>query len=433
MRLFFKKFEFQEIEYLSKSYIFISAILLTIGITTSIAITNIALTIGFVGLLMSAVSKSFNFKKDDTPILLLFAQNILSVFGLNIRNSFNNLNIIRFFLPYFVLSRMSEKHKFIVNLLGLVTIFTSLCIIINAFFGMNLINLLYSKKVYFHFPPDHGTALWSTNPLATGSIMMMLTLLFLTLSFYYRNGIYYISAFLGFLSLFLIQERSAILGFTFGIILIPFFINKVKFKKIVFFYTVVILVFVVLFQFSFINKRFSDAFHYKKDTSVLLRLAQWDAAINAMPKQNLKTILFGFGLNNADKAILQYKLGSFKKLCNKYSLNCATYTQLNGIGYMDNLYFQTLIDYGIFGELLLLMSFFLIIRNNLAAKPTSEFSIAFNKATTIAFMSFLVSSLFFSAFLYTDFVYFLMYLLGLNESIKIWDSSTISLLYAPEI
>jgi O-antigen ligase len=37
----------------------------------------------------------------------------------------------------------------------------------------------------------------------------------------------------------------------------------------------------------------------------------------------------------------------------------------------------------------------------------------------------LVSSFFFSAFLYMDFVYFLMYLIGLNESIKAWDSSDI--------
>jgi O-antigen ligase len=215
----------------------------------------------------------------------------------------------------------------------------------------------------------------------------------------------------------LIQERSAILGFLIGVMLIPFFVKKFKRKHLVFYYSAVVLIFVFLLQVSFIKQH--------TNASILLRFAQWDAAIKAMPKQDLKTILFGFGLNNADKAILPYKISSFKSICDKYSLNCSSYTKLNGIEYMDSLYFQTLIDYGIIGELLLFASIFIILKNNLNAKPISKFSIAFNKSTTIAFVSFLVSSFFFSAFLYIDFVYFLMYLLGLNESIKIWDSSDI--------
>ncbi|OSS42392.1 hypothetical protein DESAMIL20_1945 [Desulfurella amilsii] len=422
---FFKNLEFPSLDYFSRKFILVSAILLTIGLTTSIAITNIALTIGFVGLLTAVVSKTFKFKRNDVPIGLLFIQNLLSVFGIDIKNSFTNLNPIRLFLPYFVLSRLSEKHKAIVNLLGLVTIFTSICIIINAFFGHKITDLLSAKHIYFHFPPLQANSLWSTNALATGSIMMMLTLVFITLSFYYKSIIYYISSLLGFLSLFLIQERSAILGFVIGVILIPFFVKKIKRKHLVFYYSAVVLVFLVFLQVGFIKQRINQAIQYNKSTSIFLRFAQWDAAIKAMPKQDLKTILFGFGLNNADKAILRYKISSFKSICDKYSLHCSSYTKLNGIGHMDNLYFQILIDYGIIGELLLFASFFIILKNNLTARPISKFSTAFNKSTTIAFISFLVSSFFFSAFLYIDFVYFLMYLLGLNESIKIWDSSDI--------
>jgi O-antigen ligase len=413
---FFRNLEFPSLDYFSRKFILISTILLTIGLTNSIAITNIALTIGFVGLLTALLSKTFKFKRNDTPIGLLFIQNLLSVFGVDIKNSFTNLNPIRLFLPYFILSRLSEKHKAIVNLLGLVTIFTSICIIINAFFGYQIIDL-FSQHIRFYFPPLKATSLWSTNAQATGSIVMMLTLVFITLSFYHKSIIYYTSALFSFLSLFLIQERSAILGFLIGIMLIPFFVKKFKRKHLVFYYSAVVLIFVFLLQVSFIKQH--------TNASILLRFAQWDAAIKAMPKQDLKTILFGFGLNNADKAILPYKISSFKSICDKYSLNCSSYTKLNGIEYMDSLYFQTLIDYGIIGELLLFASIFIILKNNLNAKPISKFSIAFNKSTTIAFVSFLVSSFFFSAFLYIDFVYFLMYLLGLNESIKIWDSSDI--------
>jgi len=421
---FLRNLEFPSLDYFSRKFILISTILLTIGLTTSIAITNIALTIGFVGLLTALLSKTFKFKRNDTPIGLLFIQNLLSVFGVDIKNSFTNLNPIRLFLPYFILSRLSEKHKAIVNLLGLVTIFTSICIIINAFFGYQITDL-FSQHIHFYFPPLHGNSLWSTSVQATGSIVMMLALVFITLSFYHKSIIYYTSALFSFLSLFLIQERSAILGFLIGVMLIPFFVKKFKRKHLVFYYSAVVLIFVFLLQIGFIKQRINQAIKYSTNTSILLRFAQWDAAIKAMPKQDLKTILFGFGLNNADKAILPYKISSFKSICDKYSLHCSSYTKLNGIGCMDSLYFQILIEYGIIGELLLFASIFIILKNNLNAKPISKFSIAFNKSTTIAFVSFLVSSFFFSAFLYIDFVYFLMYLLGLNESIKIWDSSDI--------
>ncbi|MGE4546397.1 MAG: O-antigen ligase family protein [Desulfurella sp.] len=421
---FFKNLELPSLDYFSKKFILVSAILLTIGLTNSIAITYIALTIGFVGLLTAAASKTFKFKRNDLPIGLLFIQNLLSVFGIDIKNSFTNLNPIRLFLPYFILSRLSEKHKAIVNLLSLVTIFTSICIFINAFFGHQIIDL-FSQHIHFYFPPLKATSLWSTSAQATGSIIMMLALVFITLSFYYKSFIYYISALFSFLSLFLIQERSAILGFFIGVMLIPIFLKKFKKKHFVFYYSAVVLVFVIMLQVNFVKKNINQAIKYSSNTSILLRFAQWDAALKAMPKQDLKTILFGFGLNNADKSILPYKISSFKSICDKYSLNCSPYTKLNGTGYMDSLYFQTLIDYGIIGELLLFASIFIILKNNLTAKPISKFSTAFNKATTVAFVSFLVSSLFFSAFLYIDFVYFLMYLLGLNESIKIWDSSDI--------
>lgn len=420
---FLKNLEFPSLDYFSRKFILVSAILLTMGLTTSIAITNIALTIGFVGLLTAILSKTFKFKINDIPIGFLFIQNLLSIFGVNIKNSFTNLNPIRLFLPYFILSRLSEKHKVIVNLLGLVTIFTSICIIINAFFGYQITDLL-SQRIHFYFPPLQATSLWSTSTVATGSIMMMLTLVFITLSLYYKSIVYYISAFLGFFSLLLIQQKLAILGFLFGVILIPFFVNELKKKHLVFYYSAVALIIVFLLKFDFIVKH-NHTTKYNTNISLLLRFSQWDAALKAMPKQDVKTILFGFGLNNADKAILQYKISSFKNVCDKYSLACGSYNKLDGLEHMNNIFFQTLIDYGIIGEFLLFAFIFLILKNNLTAKPISKFSIAFNKSTTIAFISFLISSFFFSAFLYIDFVYFLMYLLGLNESIKIWDSSDI--------
>ncbi|AHF97641.1 hypothetical protein DESACE_00200 [Desulfurella acetivorans A63] len=422
---YFNNIEFPSVDYIGKKFIFVSAFLLTIGITTSIAITNIALTIGFVGLLILALSKTFSFEKKDIPIGLLFLQNLLSIFGINVKNSFTNLNPVRLFLPYFILSRLSEKHKFIVNLLALVTIFTSICIMVKAFFNFEIQDIFSARHIYFHYPPIQAGSLWSTSFLATGSIMMMLALLFVTLSFYYKSIFYYTSAAFAFLSLFFIRELSAMLGLFIGIMLIPFFIKKIKKKNLIFFYTIIIIAFIILFEASPVKQKIINAVHYHKNTSILLRFAQWDAAIKAIQKQNLKTIMFGFGLNNADKAILPYKIESFKNICNKYSTHCSSYTQLNGIGYMDNLYFQTLIDYGVIGELLLILSFFIIIRNNLNAQTISKFATAFNKATTIAFVSFIVSSFFFSAFLYIDMFYFLMYILGLNESIKMWDSSDI--------
>ncbi len=142
-----------------------------------------------------------------------------------------------------------------------------------------------------------------------------------------------------------------------------------------------------------------------------------------MPKQNLKTVLFGFGLNNTDKQLLQYKIDSFKTICHKYSIECDTKLVYNH--HIDNLYLQILAEYGIVGELLLLLAFFIIIKSNLKAKPISKLAMAFNKATTLGLCAFLFVCLFFSAFSYINMFYFLMYLIGLNESIKAWDSKDI--------
>ncbi len=406
----------------SNGLIFSSTVLLTIGVTTSIAITNIALTIGFLGLIVLATSKSFKFKKGDIPIILLFVQYTLSIFGINIKNSFRNIDIIRFTLPYFILSRLKAKHKLIIHLLAITTIVTSTSIFLNAFFGLRVQHLFNASHIHFHYPPIHATGFLPIDPLAIGCVMMMLSLLFLVLSIYLKNFLYYLSSFFSFASLFLVQERSAILAFIFGLIIIPFFIKVINIKKLSILYIVFFSIILIAFtQVSFLKQRAIGVIKYKRDTSILIRLAEMEAALKAMPKQNLKTILFGFGLHNSDSAILKYKIKYKAKICKKFSLRCSSYYKSNRIGCMDNLYFQILIDYGIIGLLLLFVSFYLIIKNNLTAKLNTELSIAFNKATTIAFLSFLVSAFFFSAFLYTHFVYFLMYILGLNESIKALD------------
>ncbi len=257
-----KNIAFPSIDYISGKFIFVSAALLTIGITTSIALTNIALTIGFVGLLILVFSKSLKFEKKDIPIAILFIQNLLSVFGLNIKNSFTNLNPVRLFLPYFILSRLNEKHKFIINLLGLTTIFTSMCILIKAFFNIEVQDLFSVNHIYFYYPPIRATNLWSTSYLATGSIMMILALLFTTLSLYYNNIIYYLSAMFGFLSLFFIQELVAILGFIFGIILLSI-IKKTKKNHLMAVYIAITIIVGSMFLFTPIKQNIDQVFHYK--------------------------------------------------------------------------------------------------------------------------------------------------------------------------
>lgn len=398
---------------LSYQILYISALMFSVFVATSIAADSLAISLGLIGLIMLIATKQFKFQKNDLPpALFSIAYFWSSVFSLNPLYSLLNFHYIWHFAPYWIVSRVKKNYKTIINVLAVFIIVSAFGVYFNAFFhikpadifsvNLSSLHLSYPNKA---FAPEG----FSGFPSYIGAIMLIATFFFGALGVFTKNKLYIAASFFAIFAVVLTQERQDWLGLLIGVLCIPLFIKN---KKIWLVYLIGIIVVVGLVQTSFVKNRLYYTLNYTKDPGVVIRFAMIKASFDVFNHSSTIRKLTGYGPHYASKIVHDDTVRFYKQMALKYNIN----PNANIATVIDNYYLNILMSAGVIGLILILSAFFMLLRNNIKAiKYAKGEQKALLIGMSLGLIAFYAASAFDNLLGSAQVSIFLLFMLGVNS------------------
>ncbi|SDC95846.1 O-antigen ligase like membrane protein [Desulfurella multipotens] len=398
---------------LSFQLLYISSLMFAVFVATSIAADSLAISIGLIGLIMLILTKQFRFERNDLPPALFSITYFWSsVFSINPIHSLSSFHYIWHFAPYWIVSRIKNNYKTIINVLAIFIIISSIGVYFNAFFCIKPANIFSVAWSSLHFSlPNKACAPegFSGFPSYIGAIMLVSTFFFGALGFYNKKKVYLLASLCALIATILTQERQDWLGLLVGIISIAFFVKN---RKIWLIYLAGIVLVVGLAQTGFVKNRLHYTLHFTKDPDIVIRFAMIKASFDIFNKSSLTRKLTGYGPSFASKIVHDDTVKIYKQLANKYHIN----PNANIATVIDNYYVNILMSAGLIGLILILSAFFMLLRNNIKAiKYSSGEQKAILIGMSLGLIAFYVASGFDNLLGSAQVSIFLSFMLGINS------------------
>ncbi len=396
--------------------LFISAILLGVSTPLSIALDNIAIAIGLLGLVLQI--KRIKLKGLDLRVLGVSVVGFLSsTLSINPFKSLKKSHYLWHFLPYFILSRVDRrKIKVVLVVLAVSFVFSSLAVILQAFTGIkiDITHLSQLKNLHFLHAPVRGLGVFSA-PLTTAGVLTPITLLFLSLSIFERGVLRLFFVFvslIGFVALILNFSRSYWIGSFVAVLLMPLFYFKKRSFVLV---PVLAVVFgITLYEFvPSVHNRVNTIFHYRSNVSAMDRIALWRAGIELYKDYDLEYKLIGCGSGNLFHFLKPHLKRSVAEVFGRKNMYSHFFSSVH------NEYLQILLKWGVVG---LLVWFYLwgyvLYRNFVFLRQSdNDFYRGVVLGLTMGFVAFLIGGFFEHNVGDAEVIILIMFLLGINKNI----------------
>lgn len=398
---------------LAYQILYVSALMFSVFVATSIAADSLAIGVGLIGLIMLIAKKQFKFKKNDLPpALFSIAYFCSSVFSLNPLRSLLNFHYIWHFAPYWIVSRIKNNYKTIINVLAVFIIVSAFGVYFNAFFhikpadifnvGLSNLHLSYPSKA---FAPEG----FSGFPSYIGAIMLIATFFFGALGVFSKKKLHIAAAFFALFAVVLTQERQDWLGLFIGALCVPFFIKS---KKVWLIYLIGIVIAVGFMQTSFVKNRLHYTINYTKDPDVVIRFAMIKASVDIFSHSSALRKLTGYGPHYASKIVHDDTVKFYKQMALQYHID----PNANIATVIDNYYINILMSTGLIGLILILSAFFMLLKNNLKAiKYAQGEQKAILIGMSLGLIAFYVASAFDNLLGSAQVSIFLLFMLGINS------------------
>ncbi len=393
--------------------LYLSVILLAVFTTTSIAADNLAIGIGFIGLMLLIASKEFRFRDYDTaPASFSIAYFWSSLFSLNPLHSLANFHYVWHFAPYWITSRAKVNVSKIIKILAVFVIISAFGVYFNAFFCIKPAYIFSARVSHIHFSlPSKACAPegFSGFPSYIGAIMLISTFFFGSLGFYSKNKLYIAASILSAIATILTQERQDWLGLLIGLLCIPLFVKN---KKIWILYLIGAIAIVGLSQTHFVKNRLHYTLHYTKDPDIVIRFAMIKASFDVFEHSSLARKLTGYGPGYASKLVHDDAVKFYKQMALKYHINPNA-----GIStVIDNYYINILMSAGLVGLALIIFAFVMLLVNNIKHMRYAEGEQkAMLIGMSLGLIAFYVASGFDNLLGSAQVSIFLLFMLGINS------------------
>lgn len=412
---FFKRFEYQKLKDLAVLLIYISAIALAAFSAISIALSNGAIVIGAIGLVVLIFSKQLKFQKNDIPIAMIQLQGFLaSALSINPIHNLLNFQYIWHFLPYYITSRIKQNIHILLNILAVSILISAFGLYFSAFFGIKPTDVL-NLNTHLSFDIYQGP-FGFTGCASYASIMLVFgTFIFGLLGIEKKNIFYMAVAVFAFFGVILAQERQDWLGFAVATLCLPiFFKNK---RLVIIIYSVFFILFVLAYNLSFVKNRINQTIHFGHDASIVIRFAMIKGSKEVFKDASLYRKLFGYGPGKSFKSkTFPVIVKNYKELSNIYKV--PKYYPGLIPNTIDNFYFKSLVSSGLVGIGLILSAFFLLLKTNIKAiRQSSGSKKKLLLGITLGLIAFYTASFFDNLLGSAQVSIFLCFVLGINSLI----------------
>ncbi len=397
-------------------FLILSAILLSISTPISVALDNIAIGLGLIGLIL--LYKKLKPRDMDWRILSISAIGFVSsVFSSKPLYSLKSSHYLWHFLPYFIVSKIKrEKIPALLLILGIFGCVEAFAVIFESLTGINPKNIKAFGSMHLLSHPIRAEGFFN-NELTTAGVISVIFLIFLGLLIFDREAkkkriFYFFVSFVTFIGLILTFTRSYWIGSVAAIILLPFVNIKSNRAKAV---TVVSILFAVtMYLFvPIVHNRVQTIVHYKKNVSAMDRIALWEAGIDLYKHYNIKNKLIGCGSGNLYPVLKPYLIERVKAVFGDKNIKSHLFSAVH------NEYLQILLKWGVIGLVVWLYVWLYVLYRNVIfiLKTDNGFYKALIVGITMGFIAFLVGGFFEHNVGDAEVIIFIMYMLGINKNI----------------
>ncbi len=404
----------EKLKTIGEKLIFLSAIIFSLSLPTSIALDNVAAGIGILGLLIYLFSKAQLSLPPIKPLLFFtIPEFISSLFNIEmLRKLTKYTDINHHLIPYFVSFKafLKENSNSLLTLLSISTIFSSLILAFEAFTHQNIRHFNIHALHLFSSPIRPRGFL--NNPLTEAGVLYLLFLLFTFLSFKENRKLYPLTAVLSLIGIILTQSRSYWLGCGLFFFLL-FFYSLKKHKKI----SITIALFSLLSiglvtTIPLLKHRLESIDNVKTNTSNMDRLTIWNSYLKAFKYEySPLQLLIGAGEKGKQLAAKHFE-ESFKEIYKRTEPRKEELIHFHG-GETHNIYLKFLAKYGILGLLgYLLFWVYIIYRNLKFSKILPSLSIL-----SFGYLGFMLAGFFENNFTDAEVQFTLFFLLGFNFAV----------------
>ena len=327
---------------------FLSTLIFTISIPTSMALDNVGAAVGILGFLILAVAK-IDLEVPVKPLLLFAVPELISsAFNPELlKNPFKYTDINHHLISYFSSFKTflkRENYKLFI-ILSASTIVSSLAVIVEAFTHQRIKHFNFSNFHIFTEPIRAEGLL--NHPLTTAGVLYLLFILFTFLTFHERKKLYGITAVFTLAALIFTESRSYWLGTALFFLSLIAYGLKVYKRFAVYGLIVSVLTAIAISTVPPLKHRFESIKNVKTNTSNMDRLTIWNAYFKALKEDySVKELLFGAG-GKREKLAFKHFDESFKEVYHQ-NPTPSSITHFHG-GETHNIYLKFLTKYGILG------------------------------------------------------------------------------------
>ncbi len=396
-------------------FLILSAFLLSISSPISIALDNIAIGIGVIGLIV--VYRTIKIKDMDYRVLGVSLVGLISsLFSINPILSLKKSHYLWHFIPYFVTSRMKrEKIGTLLKILGVFGIIAVLAVMFQSFTGIKPTHIKSLSSIHILAKPIRAEGFFST-PLTTSGIVCVIFFIFVSIFIFYDDKKWRIYSF--FLSVFMLNglictlTRSYWIGSFVAFILLPLIHIKSSRAKLISIAGIFTAVIMYLFVPPVYN-RVETILHYKKNVSAMNRIVLWQAGMDLYKNYDLKYKIIGCGSGNLYRFLKPYLIKQVKITFGDKNIKSHLFSSVH------NEYLQILLKWGIVGLVVWLYLWIYVLFRNIIfiIKTDNDFYKALIVGITMGFVAFLVGGFFEHNVGDAEVIIFIMYILGINKNI----------------
>jgi len=396
-------------------FLILSAILLSISTPISIALDNIAIGIGLLGLIL--IYKKLKLSDLDFRVLgVSVVGTVSSLLSIKPLHSFENAHYLWHFLPYFITSRI-KREKIPVNLviLGIFGAISSFAVIFESLTGVNPKHINSLSSIHFLSHPVRAEGFFNT-PLTTAGVISVIFLIFFGLLIFAKERKFRIYSFfisiIMFLGLLFTFTRSYWVGSMAAFFLLPVINLKSKIARIVPL-SVIFVAYILYLSIPSVHNRVQTIIHYKQNVSAMDRIVLWESGFDLYKHYNIKNKLIGCGSGNLLHFLKPHLIKRIKKVFGEKAINSHIFSAVH------NEYLQILLKWGIIGLVVWLYLWIYVLYRNIVfiIETDNEFYKALIIGITMGFVAFLVGGFFEHNVGDAEVIIFIMYLLGINQNI----------------
>jgi len=396
-------------------FLILSALLLSISSPISIALDNMAIGLGIIGLI--AVYRTIKIKDMDYRVLGVSAVGLISsLFSVNPLLSLKKSHYIWHFLPYFITSRIKrEKIRTLLKILGAFGIIAALAVVFQSLTGIRPTHIQSISSIHILTHPIRAEGFFSS-PLTTSAIVCVIFFIFVSIFIFFNDKKWRVYSF--FVSLFMLAgliftfTRSYWVGSFAAFVLLPFIHIKSNRAKLISIAGIAGAVIMFVFM-PLVHNRVETIVHYKKNTSAMDRIALWQAGIDLYKNYDLKYKIIGCGSGNLYRFLKPYLVKQVKIIFGDKNVNSHLFSSVH------NEYLQILLKWGIVGLVVWLYLWIYVLFRNVVfiIKTDNDFYKALIVGITMGFVAFLVGGFFEHNVGDAEVIIFIMYILGINKNI----------------